>query len=129
MNPLLLPSSVSVLPNDPYRSLASRAEYAGCFLNDGTPFCQFQWANFFRNADLFNTTTQAGAADFSWCQANPFDSDCFGEGEALASALPKAMQMCNSNAAKEMCGFGKGIVAPADCGNNSAVVSIPATHL
>eukprot|EP00658_Telonema_sp_P-2_P022004 TRINITY_DN18782_c0_g1_i2.p1 TRINITY_DN18782_c0_g1~~TRINITY_DN18782_c0_g1_i2.p1 ORF type:complete len:128 (-),score=27.14 TRINITY_DN18782_c0_g1_i2:425-808(-) len=122
MNPLALPASVDTLPNDPYRSLAGQAEEAGGYLNDGTNFCQFQWANYFRDAKLLapNASSAVGSITFSWCQANPYDSDCFDDQHALQAALPKALAMCKSKNAQQLCGFGKGVVTPADCGKNGS---------
>lgn len=127
MNPLTVPPVVLDLPNDPYRSLASQAEYAGGFLNDGTPFCQFQWANLFRDANLLGVagnTTKPGAVTYSWCQANPYDALCFQEAPALSSALPAALKMCKSDAAQHMCGYGKGVAKPQDCGKNDTETTI-----
>ena len=130
LNPVTLPSTVLSLANDPYRSLAEMAEDKGCFLNEGvtaggTPFCQFQWANLFRDSNLLSPSldvlvkanSSGPVKTFTWCDANPWDSSCFDEASALATALPKAMTMCSLDAAKDLCGFGKGVIDPPKCGN------------
>lgn len=43
-----LPSQVSQLKDDPYRSLAAYARNAGAYAKSTTPFTEFAWANFFR---------------------------------------------------------------------------------
>jgi hypothetical protein len=43
-----LPSQVSALKDDPYRSLAGLARKAGAFAKDVTPFSEFLWADYFR---------------------------------------------------------------------------------
>jgi hypothetical protein len=43
-----LPSHVSALKDDPYRSLAGLARKAGAFAKDVTPFSEFLWADYFR---------------------------------------------------------------------------------
>lgn len=43
-----LPSSVSELKDDPYRSLAGLARKAGAFAKDIAPFSEFLWADYFR---------------------------------------------------------------------------------
>ncbi len=43
-----LPSHVSGLKDDPYRSLAGLARKAGAFAKDVTPFSEFLWADYFR---------------------------------------------------------------------------------
>ena len=43
-----LPSSVSELKDDPYRSLAGLARKAGAFAKEITPFSEFLWADYFR---------------------------------------------------------------------------------
>jgi hypothetical protein len=43
-----LPSHVSKLVDDPYRSLAAYARNAGAYAKSTTPFTEFAWANFFR---------------------------------------------------------------------------------
>jgi len=122
MNPLTLPQRVLDLPNDPYRSLASLVQYAGGFLNDGTPFCQFQWANLFRKANLLPSqqvpqVQEADAPEFSWCNAYPYDTNCWDENSALKSALPKALAICNDASSSNMCGYGQGVKSQQKCGN------------
>lgn len=43
-----LPTHVSDLRDDPYRSLAAYARNAGAYAKSTTPFTEFAWANFFR---------------------------------------------------------------------------------
>lgn len=43
-----LPSQVSKLVDDPYRSLAAFARDEGAYIKSTTPFTEFAWANFFR---------------------------------------------------------------------------------
>lgn len=43
-----IPSSVSKMPDDPYRSLAGELRRAGGFAKDTTPFSEFIWADFLR---------------------------------------------------------------------------------
>jgi len=43
-----IPSNVSKLKDDPYRSLAGLARDQGAFAKDLTPFSEFLWADFFR---------------------------------------------------------------------------------
>lgn len=43
-----LPTRVSELKDDPYRSLAGLARKAGAFAKDVTPFSEFLWADYFR---------------------------------------------------------------------------------
>src|SRR5260370_21462246 len=41
-----IPTAVSDLIDDPYRSLAGELRQAGCFAKDVTPFSEFIWADF-----------------------------------------------------------------------------------
>lgn len=43
-----IPSRVSKLRNDPYRSLAGLVRKAGGYAKDAAPFAEFLWADFFR---------------------------------------------------------------------------------
>jgi hypothetical protein len=43
-----IPSKVSKLRNDPYRSLAGFVRNAGGYAKDAAPFAEFLWADFFR---------------------------------------------------------------------------------
>ena len=43
-----IPSAVSDLVDDPYRSLAGELRQAGGFAKDTTPFSEFIWADFLR---------------------------------------------------------------------------------
>jgi hypothetical protein len=43
-----IPDHLTKLINDPYRSLAGYVRDAGGFEKSPTPFCEFQWADFFR---------------------------------------------------------------------------------
>lgn len=43
-----LPSSVRGLADDPFRSLAWSVREAGGYAKTDEPFCEFQWANYFR---------------------------------------------------------------------------------
>jgi len=43
-----LPSHLTQLEDDPYRSLAGQARVAGAFAKDTMPFSEFLWADFFR---------------------------------------------------------------------------------
>ncbi len=43
-----IPTNVSKLKDDPYRSLAGLARDEGAFAKDLTPFSEFLWADFFR---------------------------------------------------------------------------------
>jgi hypothetical protein len=43
-----IPTNVSELANDPYRSLAGELRRAGGFAKDTTPFSEFLWADFLR---------------------------------------------------------------------------------
>jgi hypothetical protein len=43
-----IPTSVSKMPDDPYRSLAGELRRAGGFAKDTTPFSEFIWADFLR---------------------------------------------------------------------------------
>ena len=43
-----IPTTVSKLRDDPYRSLAGLAREHGAFAKDLTPYSEFLWADFFR---------------------------------------------------------------------------------
>jgi len=43
-----IPSNVSKLRNDPYRSLAGFVRKAGGYAKDAAPYAEFLWADFFR---------------------------------------------------------------------------------
>jgi hypothetical protein len=43
-----IPSTVSKMKDDPYRSLAGELRRAGGFAKDSTPFSEFIWADFLR---------------------------------------------------------------------------------
>ena len=63
-----LPAHVSLLKDDPYRSLAGLVRKAGGFAKDTTPFSEFLWAEHFRTHLPISKTpqwpalTQAGVA-------------------------------------------------------------------
>jgi hypothetical protein len=63
-----LPTHVSLLKDDPYRSLAGLVRKAGGFAKDTTPFSEFLWAEHFRTHLPISKTpqwpalTQAGVA-------------------------------------------------------------------
>ena len=44
-----LPSQLSQLQDDPYRSLAGEVRRAGGYAKDVVPFSEFLWADFFRD--------------------------------------------------------------------------------
>jgi hypothetical protein len=44
-----IPTSISALVDDPFRSLAGELRRAGGFAKDTTPFSEFIWADFLRN--------------------------------------------------------------------------------
>jgi len=43
-----VPTCLTELTDDPYRSLAGQARVAGAFAKDSVPFSEFLWADFFR---------------------------------------------------------------------------------
>ena len=55
-----IPSSVSKMADDPYRSLAGELRRAGGFAKDTTPYSEFIWADFLRR----RIKAKALAADF-----------------------------------------------------------------
>lgn len=48
INPQDLPTHISELKDDPYRSLSYYARKAGAYAKFKTPFIEFQWAHFYR---------------------------------------------------------------------------------
>lgn len=62
-----IPSRVSKLRDDPYRSLAAFVRDAGGFSKDSAPFAEFLWADFFRS-------------QFSAKQLQPQDSGALSQG-------------------------------------------------
>lgn len=46
--PLMLPRSIELLKNDPYRSVAGILRKRGVYEKDWTPFSEFKWANTLR---------------------------------------------------------------------------------
>lgn len=53
-----IPTQLSRLNDDPYRSLAGEVRRAGGYAKDAAPFCEFMWADFFRpqfSRDLLDT--------------------------------------------------------------------------
>jgi hypothetical protein len=58
-----IPSNVSGLIDDPYRSLAAFVRNAGGYIKTPEPFAEFQWADFFRTrVRLWSTSFQFSAA-------------------------------------------------------------------
>jgi hypothetical protein len=82
-----IPSSISEMTDDPYRSLAGELRRAGGFAKDITPFSEFIWADFLRRrvkpkllADNFSAALTRAlklakdeAASYlpGWCGPNP----------------------------------------------------------
>ena len=82
---LYLPRDIRGLADDPYRSLAWFVRKAGAFENSEKNFAEFRWANFFRSKKLLDKHGPRG----------------------LAAALPKAVKLAQSAAAKDLPGFDK----------------------
>lgn len=78
----LLPASVALLKDDPYRSLASAVRDAGGYSKTEIPFAEFAWAGFFR------TRIQIGV------QPGDFEK-----------AVSKALAIAHSDEAKDLPGF------------------------
>ena len=82
ISPEDLPKKVSALKDDPYRSLAGFVRKAGGYTKNPTPFSEFKWAEFFRHKIVFANTKKG-----------------------LEKALPEAIQLAESPAAKKLPGF------------------------
>jgi hypothetical protein len=82
---LYLPRDIRGVADDPYRSLAWFVRKAGAFENSERNYAEFKWANFFRARGLLDRN---GLSE-------------------LPRALPKAVKIAQSPAAKRLPGFGK----------------------
>jgi hypothetical protein len=82
---LYLPRDIRGLADDPYRSLAWFVRKAGGFENSERNFAEFKWANFFRARGLLDRNGL----------------------KELPQALPKAVKLAQSPAARRLPGFGK----------------------
>jgi hypothetical protein len=83
-----IPDHLTKLIDDPYRSLAGYVRDAGGFEKSPTPFCEFQWADFFRTRVLIGPTR----ADFD-------------------TAVAEALKLAGSPAAESLPGY-KGPAKP-----------------
>jgi hypothetical protein len=82
---LYLPRDIRGVADDPYRSLAWFVRKAGAFENSDRNYAEFKWANFFRARRLLDRN---GLTE-------------------LPRALPKAVKIAQSPAAKGLPGFGR----------------------
>jgi hypothetical protein len=82
---LYLPRDIRGVADDPYRSLAWFVRKAGGFENSDRNYAEFKWANFFRSRRLLDRN---GLSE-------------------LPRALPKAVKLAQSPAAKRLPGYGK----------------------
>lgn len=126
LNPEFLPDTVQVLANDPHRSLAWMAIVFGGFQKSDIRYAQFQWAEYFRKAQIFpiaHNEVQGAhpATKWSWCQAHPYSPlDCYldQDFDIFYRALPIAMAMSNSTDASYLPGFGPSKLKEPKCGWN-----------
>jgi hypothetical protein len=81
-DPLYLPVDIRGLSDDPYRSLAWMAERAGAFRSSKVPYYEFKWAQLFRRHKLLSPDGRA----------------------RLRRALPQAIHLCRSRAARALPG-------------------------
>jgi len=81
-DPLYLPIDVRGLGDDPYRSLAWMAERAGAIRPSNVPYYEFKWAQLFRLHKLLSPDGRA----------------------RLRRALPQAIHLCRSRAARALPG-------------------------
>eukprot|EP00053_Salpingoeca_punica_P017014 m.162670 g.162670 ORF g.162670 m.162670 type:complete len:320 (-) comp17094_c0_seq3:306-1265(-) len=126
LSPALIPRSLLQLINYPYRSLAWMVRNNGGYGKTPTPFSDFLWSQFFAANNLLPSTPCPGDLDaWTLCQAQPFDLDsCYGdEPDYLAAALPKALALASSGAARDLPGFGQGVIDYPNCGNSSMAVA------
>jgi hypothetical protein len=82
-SPLYLPDDIRGLADDPYRSLAWMVRKEGGFANSDATFCEFRWADLFRRYKLLDRHGRQG----------------------FHRALPKAMKIARSQAARDLPGF------------------------
>jgi len=133
-----LPSRLSKMIDDPFRTLAWLTQHAGGFLKTGIDFEDFQWANFYRNTidlrqeTLIDKTVDANGClqearsfeyanltSWDWCQVRPNSKRCLpNQLESLRRILPLAIKLAMSDEAKHLPGFGDGVASPMNCGNS-----------
>jgi hypothetical protein len=82
ITPDQLPTKVSELKDDPYRSLAAYVRRFGGYTKDTTPFAEFKWANFFRTRLKFENSE-----------------------EGLKRVLPEALKLARSQEAAGLPGY------------------------
>jgi len=123
-----LPSSLSHMLDDPYRTLVWMVQKAGGFVKTGTDFEDFVWSNFYRlNIDLGNTAriyssdqVQDGrnSTTWKWCQVRPTSRRCIPDvQQSLEKIIPLALLLSSSEEAAHLPGYGVGIAEAPNCGS------------
>jgi len=114
IHPSLLPSTVSSLVNDPYRSLAYNVRQAGGYNKLTIPYQDFLWGDFYRAHGLLpatkpSTGSHVAGQPWDFCQAAPASDLCLGgvaaEDKMLSEAQANAMALSTSPAASKLPGY------------------------
>ncbi|KAA0176465.1 hypothetical protein FNF27_02161 [Cafeteria roenbergensis] len=144
MHPNLLPTKLTRMVNDPYRSLVWGVRNNGGYgAVEGSSYQDFLYAQFLRGYNLLPAAGGAsvaagsalrgakgnravGAARWAYCAAAPFDDElCYtAESSAIGAALGQAIALSQSAAAQPLPGWGTGTVDYPDCGNTTASASV-----
>jgi len=123
MTPEVIPTSISLLLDDPYRTLAWLVRSKGGYGKVAAHFAEFQWANFFRQKiplSRFQDTFVGSGTAVPWCEVNPYARDCLpDQARVLQEVLPIAMKWAESSEAKDLPGYGQGEIDPPNCGKQT----------
>lgn len=134
-SPLHMPSDMSGLTNDFYRSLSYFVRVSGGYAKTNISFAEFIWAGWFRTQLPLPWPTQIppplpfhqlpkleapSVVKWNVCDVFPYEPPCLKhEPSVVLSLLPKAIQLAQSPAAAHLPGFGRGENIGFDCDLNS----------
>lgn len=135
-SPLHLPSDMSELTNDFYRSLSYFTRVSGGYAKSNISYAEFIWAGWFRTQlplpwpthippplhfnQLPKVIEAPSVVKWNVCDVFPYEPPCLKhEPSVVLSLLPKAVQLAKSPAAAHLPGFGQGENEGFDCDLNS----------
>ncbi|EDQ89911.1 uncharacterized protein MONBRDRAFT_7636 [Monosiga brevicollis MX1] len=73
LNPHTMPTNITHLVNNPYRSLAWAVRNNAGYGKTDESFADFVWARFFASYNLLPKPNSTGAANPSYCDLNPYN--------------------------------------------------------
>jgi len=111
-----LPSKLSEISNDPFRTLAWTVRRLGGYVETNVPFADFRWANFLRgNLPLKAILKPNPLAELEVCIAETMRNNSYCFSKPHNDVTQEAFRLAQSSLASNLPGFGEGEIETPAC--------------